>query len=58
MGCRLALALAFLLPAGSRSPARPRGRHDVVFLLAIGACFTLWFGAIVGVLVTSWRAVG
>lgn len=58
IGLPLALALAFLLPAWKPEPGEGGEIATIVFLLALGACFTLWFGAIVGVLVTSWRAVG
>ena len=58
MGLPLALALAFLLPAWRPEPGEGAEIGGFVFLLALGACFTLWFGAIVGVLVTSFRAVG
>lgn len=58
MGLPVALALAFLLPAWRPEPGQGAEVGTIVFLLALGACFTLWFGAVVGVLVTSFRAVG
>jgi hypothetical protein len=58
MGLPLALALAFLLPAWRPEPGEGAEVGSIVFLLALGACFTLWFGAIVGVVTASWRAVG
>lgn len=58
MGLPLALGLAFLLPAWRPEPGAGAEVGTIVYLMALGACFTLWFGAIVGVLVTSFRAVG
>jgi hypothetical protein len=58
MGLPLAIALAFLLPAWRPEPGEGAEVGTIVFLLALAACFTLWFGAVVGVLVTSFRAVG
>jgi hypothetical protein len=56
MGLALAIGLAFLIPAWRPGDDNAEvGRF--VFLMAIGACATLWFGAIVGVVVASWRAV-
>ena len=58
MGLPIAIALAFLLPAWKPEPGEGAEVGTIVFLLALAACFTLWFGAVVGVLVTSFRAVG
>jgi len=58
MGLPLALALAFLLPAWKPEPGEGAEIGGFLQLLAIAACATLWFGAIVGVVTASWRAVG
>jgi hypothetical protein len=58
MGLPISLLLAFLLRAWK--PERGEGGEvgGIVLLLAIGACASLLFGAIVGVVTASWRAVG
>jgi hypothetical protein len=56
MGLALAIGLAFLVPAWRPGDDNAEvGRF--VLVMAIGACATLWFGAIVGVVTASWRAV-
>jgi len=58
MGLPLALALAFLLPVWKPEPGEGAEIGSLVQGLAIAACASLWFGAIVGVVTASWRAVG
>lgn len=56
MGLALSIGLAFLLRLWT--PKDGGAVTPIVMTFALGACFTLWFGAIVGVLTASWRAVG
>jgi hypothetical protein len=58
MGLALALALAFVLPVWKPEPGEGAEIGSLVQGLAIAACASLWFGAIVGVVTASWRAVG
>ena len=58
LGLPLAFGLALLLPAWRPEPDEGAAISGFVYLLAIAAAFTLWFGAIVGVITASWRAVG
>jgi len=57
LGMALALALAFIVRRWN-----PRQQGDmlapVVFALAVAAASTAWFAAVVGVVVSSYRAVG
>lgn len=56
MGLPLSLGLAFLLRGWA--PAEGRAITPVIVSFAVGACFTLWFAAIVGLITASYRAVG
>lgn len=57
MGLILSLACMVLLLTWD--PRRDGGEPaPFVFLLALGACGALWLGAIVGVVTSSWRAIG
>jgi hypothetical protein len=57
MGLPLALGCMVLLLVWD--PRRDGGAPAVfVFLLAVGTAATLWFAAIVGVITSSWRAIG
>jgi len=56
MGLPLSIALAFLLRGWK--PDEGRAITPVVFSFALGACATLWFAAIIGVLTASLRAIG
>jgi hypothetical protein len=57
LGMMLALALAFIVRRWN-----PRKEGDMlapfVFALAVAASSTAWFAAVVGVVVSSYRAVG
>ncbi|MCE9571911.1 MAG: hypothetical protein K8W52_02025 [Deltaproteobacteria bacterium] len=57
LGLALAIACAALLLAWDRDRDGD-GPALVVRLCALGACGSLWFAAIVGVLTASWRAIG
>lgn len=58
MGLIVALALAFLLPAWRPEDGAGGEIGGIVYGMAIAAAASLWLGAIVGVIVASWRAVG
>jgi hypothetical protein len=51
VGCMILLLVWDPRRDGS-GPATP------IFLLALGAAATLWLGAIIGVITSSWRAIG
>jgi hypothetical protein len=54
----LALALAVLALTRAWDPERDgKGASPFVAMAAFGACATLWFAAIVGVLTATWRAI-
>lgn len=57
LGLALAIACAALLRAWDRDRDGD-GPALVVRLCALGACGSLWFAAIVGVMTASWRAIG
>jgi hypothetical protein len=57
MGLPLALGCMVLLLAWDPRRDGP-GPATIVFLLALGAAATLWLGAIIGVITSSWRAIG
>jgi hypothetical protein len=57
MGLPLALGCMVLLLTWD--PRRDGGGPaTMIFLLALGAAATLWLGAIIGVITSSWRAIG
>lgn len=56
MGLPLSIGLAFLLRLWT--PKEGGAVTPVVVAFALGACFTLWFAALVGLVTASWRAVG
>jgi hypothetical protein len=58
MGLPVAVALALLLPVWRPEPGHGAEIGGWLLGLAVAACLTLWFGAIVGVVTASWRAVG
>jgi len=54
----LALSLACLIILRAWDPDRDgRAPAPFVALLALGACATLWYAAVVGVLTATWRAI-
>lgn len=54
----LALAIAVFALLRAWDPERDgRGAATFVWLGALGACATVWFAAIVGVLTATWRAI-
>lgn len=54
----LVLAIAVLAIVRAWDPERDgRGPAPFVVMAALGACGTLWYAAIVGVLTASWRAI-
>ena len=59
LGFALSLGLAFILAAWKpKSDPRSEVLGPMVFWLAVGAAGAAWLGAIIGVLVSSFRAVG
>ena len=55
----LALSIGCLVMLLAWDPRRDGGAPaPYVFLLAAGACATLWLGAIIGIVTSSWRAIG
>ena len=54
----LALAIAVFALLRAWDPERDgRGPATFVWLAALGACATVWFAAVVGILTATWRAI-